>query len=321
MATWDDRARSCFGENYQAAVALAEERIAIMDTMVVPRSFFEAFKDMSSSQGYQIMKVIGNYFFEGIDIEKSKLTRTTKALIKHILLPLFNEKEEEKARKRGGQPGNTNARKIPELPPTETNQNESDLHDHDHSLHSLIYNHDHEIQLLEKITSASAKLGVSIEKPEHLIKKFRGYGVKIEWFVNTDYTIFDYIVVYLKKDPKYKYKTGDEMRCLFISAIQWPDIQREYPVWREKQEDEAVKKQKKALRESYPTVCPQCSAPMQGNQCPNCRGFFTFSEAEMKHIFNPALPYQDINCQFLNRIKKREESKNIVVDDEEKEAG
>jgi hypothetical protein len=221
---------------------------------------------------------------------------------------------EDKKRRRGAQPDNRNACKTnletnkneSETNP-ETNQNESEneSHDHDHSLHL----HDHVIKMLEKIKIASEKLGISIENPHPIAEKFLVSGIKSDWFFSQHYDFLNFVVFWLKNHKKYSKKSSEDLRNLFISAVSWQELHQKYPEWREKQELEAAKNEKKALRENYPAVCPHCFAKMQGNTCPSCGGFYTFDEANMKHIFNQNLPFTDITHKFERYLEEKNNQK------------
>jgi hypothetical protein len=191
---------------------------------------------------------------------------------------------------------------------------QSNDHDHDHSFHlNTNDDHDHEVKMLEKIEIASKKLGISIEKPQLIAKKFLTYGIKSEWLFFQKYDFLDFVVFWLKDHPNYSKKDAADMRNLFISAVKWAEIRQKYPEWREKQEQKDLKKQKKAIRENYPEYCPHCSARMQGEKCPSCGGFFTFDESTMKHVFNQNLPFIDISHQFLRRLDEKQKQKTATA--------
>jgi hypothetical protein len=275
-----------------------------------------------------------------------------KTLLKLITMGKSSEQspeEDQKPRGRGAPPGNKNAQKtIPETIEinSESNQNnsginsktnqfnsennsESNLHDHsfilntnddhDHENNSKTnqFNsesnlHDHETKILKKIEIASQKLGISIEKPELIAKKFLNSGIRSDWLFFQNYNFLDFVVFWLKDHKKYAKKPSEDMRNLFISAVNWDEIRQEYPEWREKQEQKDLKMQKKTIREHYPEHCPNCFATMQVDKCPSCGGFFTFDEATMTHSFNQNLPFTDITHQFLRHLDNKQQQKTAV---------
>jgi hypothetical protein len=237
--------------------------------------------------------------------------------------------EPEPRRKIGGQPGNKNAgKKYLETieNESETNQNESENESenesHDHSLH--LHLHDHVMKMLEKIKIASEKLGISIENPHPIAEKFLASGIKADWLFSQNYDFLDFVVFWLKTHKKYSKKSSNEQRNLFISAVSWDELRQKYPEWREKQEkkqkNESLKAEKKAIRENYPTTCPHCAAAIENGKCWNCRGYFTYDEANQKFIFNNGLEFDAVTYQIAQFWEEKTNQKAATSGPSEKVA-
>jgi hypothetical protein len=273
-----------------------------------------------------ILRHIQDYMYEGLEPTYDDVEGFTKKELKSLLKVMRvmelckpaeqQDAEEQKSRGRGAPPGNKNAQKtIPETIEinSESNQNNSGINSKTNQFNSESNLHDHETKILKKIEIASKKLGISIEKPELIAKKFLTSGIRSDWLFFQNYNFLDFVVFWLKNHEKYSKKDSKDMRNLFISAVNWDEIRQKYPKWREKQELAALKKQKKAIRENYPEHCPCCSATMQGEKCPSCGGFFTFDEATMTHIFNQNLPFTDIAHRFLRHLDNKQQQKTAAL--------
>jgi hypothetical protein len=169
------------------------------------------------------------------------------------------------------------------------------------------------MKILEKIKKTSQKLGISIKKPHLIAKKYLKSEIDYDSFFAQKYDAFDFLVHFFKNHPKYSTLDEKNTRKLFCSDSIFEIIRNEYPPWRENQEQKAADRQKylqkKAIRENYPQVCPQCSARMQGATCPNCRGFYAFNEATMTYVFNPTLQFDGLTHRFMRLLEEKNKHK------------
>ncbi|MDR0722085.1 MAG: hypothetical protein LBF75_04720 [Treponema sp.] len=300
-------------------------------------TIYEVGKGLSDRRYGRILRYVHEYVHKGVkpnaDEPLSKVEWKTLALV----IPPGKPEEDShetlpnpKPRRKIGAPfgnknrnGGNNSESIPES--IEINSEsipesiEINMHDHLH-----LHVHDHVAGILENLNIASQKLGFSIQNPRSLIKKFSKSDINPQWLSSPSFNFFDFTVFWFKTHSEFAKKSRDDLRNLFITATSWDDLRKEYPIWREKQEQEALnrqkKLQKKAIRETYPPVCPQCSALMQGNTCPNCKGFYSFNEATMKYVFNPTLQFDGITHQFMRILEEKHTQQAATSDPSEKVA-
>jgi hypothetical protein len=108
------------------------------------------------------------------------------------------------------------------------------------------------------------------------------------WFTQ-NHSIVDFVAK--KISDIYSEKPDAERRKLFISAlISWENIQDEYPDWLATQNKADELRALERLKNTPPKVCPHCGAEMNGQKCPQCKGFVEFNgekkEWEYQEHFN-----------------------------------
>jgi hypothetical protein len=132
------------------------------------------------------------------------------------------------------------------------------------------------------------------------------------WF--GDHSFISFVAIKIREHDKYGKKPVDEQRRIFRKVLlDAENYRREYPKWREEQENrerkEAALAKKKAIFQravdNKPTHCIKCGAALIELHCPQCQGEHYFDEQDMQYKYTPKI---DLSGGFENYIKQRREA-------------
>jgi hypothetical protein len=155
--------------------------------------------------------------------------------------------------------------------------------------------------LLKIIKTNAAREGFIIG--DDLAGKFLASGIDPAWFSGPhDFTAF----MARKVRQKYPKAPPEEQRNLFIGAIAWDNLRREYPAWRDAQTAASANREKDRAKKLIPPRC-ECGAELHGaRRCPSCGRILEFDETTWGFVFLPPLPEdQALSALFRDEIRSR----------------
>jgi hypothetical protein len=133
------------------------------------------------------------------------------------------------------------------------------------------------------------------------------------------YDFPSYLAQYVTDAYSSKGKTKLELQKLFISAlnpVKWETPWKAYPNWLSEQMERILVDKEALIRKTPPQkTCPDCgeNVRLEGLRCPNCGGFYEWSDTNKRHEFVHHLPLDfegTWNRIMELRAKKQQEASN-----------
>jgi hypothetical protein len=90
---------------------------------------------------------------------------------------------------------------------------------------------------IQKFLEVSKKAGFVIDS--RVAANILAVGFPPDW-IEGDFNLPKHLADRIKNDPKYKDKPPQELKRLYIKSFTWPDIQEDFPEWRELKKAEAI---------------------------------------------------------------------------------